>query len=231
MALENSGFSLADAMAMTNGNNNGFGGAGGTWIWVFFLFFLLAWGGNGFFGGGSNSAMESALTRAELYQGLGQQDVFRNQSDIAAELNAFERDAANNWGAVKYDNLQNLNTLQTAMTNGFYGLGTQLSENRYSQQECCCTTNRNIDAVRYENAKNTCDIITAQNENTQRILDAMMQNQIQTLRDELSTTRAALSNNLQTQNILGALQPIPRPAYVTTSPYTSSASNYCGCGI
>lgn len=229
MALENGGFSLADAMAMTNGNNNGFGGAGGTWIWVFFLFFLLAWGGNGFFGNGNN-AMENALTRAELYQGLGQQDVFRNQSEIASELRAFERDAANNWGTVKYDNLQNINSLQSAMTSGFYGIGNQLSENRYAQQECCCRTNSNIDSVRYENAKNTCDIITAQNENTQRILDAMMQNQIQTLRDELSTTRAALSNNLQTQNILGALQPIPRPAYVTASPYTST-NNYCGCGV
>lgn len=229
MALENGGFSLADAMAMTNGNNNGFGGAGGTWIWVFFLFFLLAWGGGGFFGGNSN-AMEGALTRAELYQGLGQQDVFRNQSEIASELRAFERDAANNWGSVKYDNLQNLTNLQSAMTNGFYGLGTQLNENRFAQQECCCTTNRNIDAVRYENTKNTCDIITAQNENTQRILDAMMQNQIQTLRDELSTTRSALSNNLQTQNILGALQPVPRPAYVTSSPYAAT-NNYCGCGV
>ena len=228
MALENGGFSLADAMAMTNGNN-GFGGAGGTWIWVFFLFFLLAWGGGSFFGG-NNSAVEGALTRAELYQGLGQQDVFRNQSEIASELRAFERDAANNWGSVKYDNLQNLTNLQSAMTNGFYGLGTQLNENRFAQQECCCTTNRNIDAVRYENAKNTCDIITAQNENTQRILDAMMQNQIQTLRDELSTTRSALSNNLQTQNILGALQPIPRPAYVTSSPYAAT-NNYCGCGV
>lgn len=229
MALENGGFSLADAMAMTNGNNNGFGGAGGTWIWVFFLFFLLAWGGGGFLGG-NNSAMEGALTRAELYQGLGQQDVFRNQSEIGSELRAFERDAANNWGSIKYDNLQNLTNLQSVMTNGFYGLGTQLNENRFAQQECCCTTNRNIDAVRYENAKNTCDIITAQNENTQRILDAMMQNQIQTLRDELSTTRAALSNNLQTQNILGALQPVPRPAYVTSSPYTAT-NNYCGCGV
>lgn len=219
MALENSGFSLADAMAMTNNTN----GQGGTWIWVFFLFFLLAWGGGGLFGN-NNNAMESALTRAELYQGLGQQDVFRNQSDITSELRAFERDAANNWGAVKYDNLQNLNTLQT-------NLGNQLNENRFAQQEYNCSINRNIDAIRYENTKNTCDIINSQNDNTQRILDAIAQNQIQALRDELSVTRAALSNNVQTQNILGALQPIPRPAYVTSSPYTTTSSNYCGCGV
>lgn len=226
MALDNNGFSLADAMAMANGTNGN--STSGTWIWVFFLFFLLAWGGGGLFG--NNNAVDNALTRAELYQGLGQQDVFRNQSDISSELSAFERDAANNWGSVKYDNLQNLNTLQTNITTGFTGIGNQLTENRFSQQEYGCAINRNIDALRYENAKNTCDIISAQSENTQRILDAMMQNQIQTLRDELSTTRAALSNNVQTQNILGALQPVPRPAYVTTSPYTST-SNYCGCGV
>lgn len=134
MAMENGGFSLADAMAMANGGNTN-SGVGSTWIWVFFLFFLLAWGGNGFFGGGGNG--NAALTRAELFQGLGQQDVFRNQSDISAQLNAFERDAANNWGAAKYDNLQNLNHLQTAMSNGFYGLGNQLNDNRFAQQECC----------------------------------------------------------------------------------------------
>lgn len=226
MALtENGGFSLADVMAMANGNTNG---TGGTWIWVFFLFFLLAWGGNGFFGG-NNAAAGGALTRAELYNGLSQQDVFRNQSEIASELRAFERDAANNWGNVKYDNLQNLYALQTQMNNGFCSTNNNLMENRYSASNGFCNVNRNIDAIRYENAKNTSDIIYANNANTQKILDAFAQQQIQTLRDELSTTRNALSNNLQTQNILGALQPVPRPAYVTASPYT--ATNYCGCGV
>ena len=226
MALGENGLSIADAMALSKDNNDIFGGNS---TWVFFLFFLLAWGNGGFFGGGNNASREGELTRAELYQGLGQQDIFRNQSDIASELSAFERDATNNWGNMRYDNLQNMNALQTAMTNGFYNIGNQLSENRFAQQSCCCETNRNIDAVRYENAKNTCDIINANTANTQRIIDMISQNQMQMLRDELSTTRAALSNNIQTQNILGALQPTPRPAYVTSSPY--AATNYCGCGV
>ena len=226
MALGENGLSIADAMALSKDNNDIFGGNS---TWVFFLFFLLAWGNGGFFGGGNNASREGELTRAELYQGLGQQDIFRNQSDIASELSAFERDATNNWGNMRYDNLQNMNTLQTAMTNGFYNIGNQLSENRFAQQSCCCETNRNIDAVRYENAKNTCDIINANTENTQRIMDMLAQNQMQNLRDELYSTRAALSNNIQTQNILGALQPVPRPAYVTSSPY--AANNYCGCGV
>lgn len=227
MALGENGLSIADAMALSKGNENDM--FGGTWTWVFFLFFLLAWGGGGLFGGNNNASREGELTRAELYSGLGQQDIFRNQAEIASELSAFERDATNNWGNMRYDNLQNMNALQTAMTNGFYNIGNQLSENRFAQQSCCCETNRNIDAVRYENAKNTCDIINANTANTQRIIDMISQNQMQMLRDELSTTRAALSNNIQTQNILGALQPTPRPAYVTSSPY--AATNYCGCGV
>lgn len=226
MALGENGLSIADAMALSKDNNDIFGGNS---TWVFFLFFLLAWGNGGFFGGGNNASREGELTRAELYSGLGQQDVFRNQAEIATELSAFERDATNNWGNIRYDNLQNTNTLQSAMTNGFYNIGTQLNENRFAQQQCCCETNRNIDAIRYENAKNTCDIIAANTANTQRIMDMMTQNQMQALRDELSTARAALSNNIQTQNILGALQPTPRPAYVTSSPY--AATNYCGCGV
>ena len=226
MALGENGLSIADAMALSKDNNDIFGGNS---TWVFFLFFLLAWGNGGFFGGGNNASREGELTRAELYSGLGQQDVFRNQAEIATELSAFERDATNHWGNIRYDNLQNTNALQSAMTNGFYNIGTQLNENRYAQQQCCCETNRNIDAIRYENAKNTCDIIAANTANTQRIMDMMTQNQMQALRDELSTARAALSNNIQTQNILGALQPTPRPAYVTSSPY--AATNYCGCGV
>ena len=226
MALGENGLSIADAMALSKDNNDIFGGNS---TWVFFLFFLLAWGNGGFFGGGNNASREGELTRAELYNGLGQQDVFRNQAEIARELSAFERDATNNWGNMRYDNLQNINALQTAMTSGFYNIGNQLNENRFAQQNCCCETNRNIDAVRYENAKNTCDIINANTANTQRIIDMISQNQMQMLRDELSTTRAALSNNIQTQNILGALQPTPRPAYVTSSPY--AATNYCGCGV
>ena len=226
MAPGENGLSIAAAMALSKDTNDIFGGNS---TWVFFLFFLLARGNGGFFGGGNNPSREGELTRAELYSSLGQQDVFRNQADIARELSAFERDATNNWGNMRYDNLQNINALQTAMTSGFYNIGNQLNENRFAQQNCCCETNRNIDAVRYENAKNTCDIINANTANTQRIIDMISQNQMQMLRDELSTTRAALSNNIQTQNILGALQPTPRPAYVTSSPY--AATNYCGCGV
>ena len=121
--MENGGLSIADAMALAKDDNSGFGG---TWTWVFFLFFLLAWGGGGLFGGGNNASREGELTRAELYSGLGQQDVFRNQSELMSELSAFERDATNNWGNMKYDNLLGVNNIMQ-----------QMATNAAAQAQCC----------------------------------------------------------------------------------------------
>lgn len=222
MALTENGLSPADIMAMTQGdrNDNGFGS---TWTWVFFLFFLLAWGGGGLFGG--SSAAQGALTRAELADGLGRQDIFRNQDTILTEVGAFERDAANRWGNIQYEVMKGLN------------------DNRFAQQECCCTTNRNIDAVRYENAKNTCDIVNTNNLNTrdilnnqnagiQRILDYLAADKIESLRTELQSAHLTIQNMNQTTDLLNTLRPYPTPAYITSSPYTASNiyNAFGGCG-
>lgn len=221
MALTENGLSPADIMAITQGDNNN-NGFGGTWTWVFFLFFLLAWGGGGLFGGGST---QGALTRAELADGLGRQDMFRNQDMILTEVSAFERDAINRWGNIQYEVMKGLN------------------DNRFAQQECCCTTNRNIDAVRYENAKNTCDIVNTSNLNTrdiltnqnagvQRILDYLTTDKIEGLRTELQSANLTIQNMNQTSDLLNVLRPYPTPTYITCSPYTASNiySAFSGCG-
>lgn len=223
-----SGLSIADAMALTKGADGNAGNFGSTWTWVFFLFFLLAWGGGGFFGGG-NSSREGELTRAELYNSLGQQDSFMHQSDIMRELSAFERDATNNWGEMKYDNLIGVNNIMS-----------QMATNAAAQAQCCCETNRNIDAVRYENAKNTCDIthnaqlntrdiLESQNAGFQRILDFLTNDKIDSLRSELQSAQLQLGNMSQTTNLINYLRPYPTPAYITASPYTSAYGG-CGCG-
>ena len=213
------GLSIADAMALAK--NDGMDGFGGTWTWVFFLFFLLAWGGGGLFGGGSNAVREGELTRAELYNGLGQQDSFMNQSNILRELSSFERDATNNWGTMKYDNLVGVNNIMS-----------QMAANAAAQAQCCCETNRNIAAVRYENAKsvgdvihntqlNTRDILESQNAGFQRILDFLTNDKIDTLRNELQSAQLQLGNMSQTTTLINTLRPFPAPAYITNSPYTA----------
>ena len=153
-----------------------------------------------------------------------------NQSNIMHELSAFERDATNNWGEMKYDNLIGVNNIMS-----------QMATNAAAQAQCCCETNRNIDAVRYENAKNTCDIthnaqlntrdiLEAQNVGFQRILDFLTNDKIDSLRSELQSAQLQLGNMSQTTNLINSLRPYPMPAYITASPYTSTY-NGCGCGI
>lgn len=215
------GLSIADAMALAGNRNEG-GLFEGNSAWVFFLFFLLAWGGGGgFFGGGGNSTREGELTRAEMYNALGQQDSFVNQSNIMRELSAFERDAANNWGSMKYDNLIGVNNIMS-----------QMAANAAAQAQCCCETNRNIDAVRYENAKNTGDVVhnaqlntrdilESQNAGFQRILDFLTNDKIESLRNELQSAQLQLGNMSQTTTLINTLRPFPAPAYITNSPYTA----------
>ena len=192
------------------------------------MFFLLAWGGGGgFFGGGGNSTREGELTRAEMYNALGQQDSFSNQSNIMRELSAFERDATNNWGSMKYDNLMGVNSIMS-----------QMAANAAAQAQCCCETNRNIDAVRYENARNTCDIVNAIKADGDATRALMTQNEIQSLRDQLQTANFQLSQQAQNATLISTLRPTPIPAYQTCSPYESAhmfshygtvCNNGCGC--
>ena len=95
-------------------------------------------------------------------------------------------------------------------------------------------TNRNIDAVRYEAAKNTCDItnaIHAEGEATRALIN---QNTMQELRDQLQAAQLQLGNLAQTNTLISTLRPFPQPAYITCSPYTAvngyGCGTACGCG-
>lgn len=212
MGMEGSGLSVADALALQDRNNNGmFGGDGG--LWVFFLFFLLAWGGGSGFGFGGSGAAANYATQADIQRGF-------DTNTIVNKLDGLSNGLCDGFYA-----------MNSGMLQGFNGIGAQISNLGYQTQQCCCETNRNIDAVRYENAKNTCDIITAANANTQRIIDVMTQNTIQELRDNLQAAQLQLGNHAQTQTIINAVRPFPSPAYITCSPYTA-ANGYgsCGCG-
>lgn len=139
--------------------------------------------------------------------------------------------------------LQGFNGIQRDMCQGFSTLNSGITNLGYQMQNCCCDTNRNIDAVRYEAAKNTCDITTAihaEGEATRALINA---NTMQDLRDrleardrELMTANFQLSQQAQTANLVDELRPCSRPAYITCSPYESANSRLfgygrdCGCG-
>jgi hypothetical protein len=214
MGMEN-GLSVADALALDK--SDGAFGSNGAWM-MMFLFFLLAWGGNGF-GGWGNGAAQGALTRGELCQDMNFQSLENAVRGVQSGL------------------CDGFYAMNTGMLNGFYGVNNAIQQAQFAAQQCCCETNRNIDAVRYENAKNTCDIVNAIKADGDATRALMTQNEMQSLRDQLQTANFQLSQQAQNATIINAIRPTPVPAYVTCSPYESNmyASgcyrnvNGCGC--
>jgi hypothetical protein len=203
----------------------------GGWMWVFFLFFLLAWGGNGFGGFGSGAA-NAALTRAELYEGFNNQTVVR-------KLDGVTQGICDSTYALNSGIQQGFAGVQRDLCQGFAAVNTGINENRYALQDCCCTTNRNIDALRYENAKNTCDIVRAIEKDGDATRALINANVTQALRDKLvekdqmlQTANFQLSQQAQSASLIGTLRPFPQPAYITCSPYQTAYfnGNGYGCG-
>lgn len=205
------GIGLGDLLAVMNNRNVGivdsFGANPIMWIIVLFIIFAAIGSGEGGLFGGKASA---AFTSTEFS--------FNNVERQIQETNKNVTD-----GTYRVTN---------ALTDGFNSLGRQLDQVGYQMQNCCCETNRNIDAVRYEAAKNTCDItnaIHAEGEATRALIN---QNTMQELRDQLQAAQLQLGNLAQTNTLISALRPFPQPAYITCSPYTSAnnfSCNTCCC--
>lgn len=128
-------------------------------------------------------------------------------------------------------------------------------------QNCCCENRAGLSDIKYAIATENCadrqaisdglrDIIAANTASTQRILDQMCQDKIDSkneeianLRQQLSMAQLASSQNLQTQTILAGqerqaglveqyVRPVPQPAYIVQNPNCCAGfSQGCGCGM
>lgn len=186
-------YSLSDIRAATDHErDDGFGG-GAWWIIILFLF-MFGMGGLGGFGG-----QNGALTRAEMQQGFDTAEVTRKLDGLSYGLS------------------EGFYAQNTTMLNGFAGVTAAVENARFAAQQCCCETNRNIDGVRYDAQKNTCDIITAIHAEGEATRNLMQQNEIQQLRDRIQ--RAELRD---------AMCGVVRYPMATT--YTSGGNPFCGCG-
>ena len=211
-------YSLADIAAATGGNrnNDGFGDGNGWWIILFLL--ICGWGGYGF-GGGYNGGG----TNTPGFQG------FATRSDVDAALATQGIESG-------------ITGIGTQLCNGFAGVNSAIANLGYQNQQCCCDLKQAIGDVNYNMAAQTNilqntvnngfrDVIEAQNAGTQRIIDTITQDKIQTLQTELQSAQLQLSNVAQTNNIINALRPTPIPAYITCSPYQAASGYNCGCNV
>lgn len=215
------GMTPAEAI-LTTDRNRGYddGMFGGGFMWVFFLFFLLAWGNGGWGGFGNNGS--GPATNADVQRG------FDNQS-VMNKLNGLENGLCDGFYAMNTGLLNGFNGIQRDLCTGFNGVNQNINQARFDSQQCCCETNRNIDSVRYENARNTCDIVNAIKEDGAATRALITQNEMQALRDQLQTANFQLSQQAQNATLIRELRPCPITAYLTCSPY--AAYGYNGCGF
>lgn len=218
------GLTASDVAVLTGNtrNNDGFGGDGCWWIILFLLFGMFGWGGYGFGGGYGGGGFNSPA-------GQG----FATRSDIDAALATQGIESG-------------ITGIGTQLCNGFAGVNSAIANLGYQNQQCCCDLKQAIGDVNYNIAAQTNilqntvnngfrDVIEAQNAGTQRIIDTITQDKIQSLQTELQSAQLQLSNVAQTNNIINALRPTPVPAYITCSPYqavygcNTGCNTGCGC--
>lgn len=219
---------------MNRGYGDGFGYGGGWFMWILVLFVLM--GGNGW---GNNRVGDVATTR-DVYASNDFQSL-RNAvnnlgNGIADATFSLNNNVLNQSNLLQRDILQGNYALDKSLTDTRYMLGNAINEGRFAQQQCCCETNRNIDAVRYDNAMNTNAITKAIADDGEKTRALMVANQMQDLRDKLAdrdrdlqTAQFVLSQQAQNNTIINAVRPFPTPAYVVGSPYGTNAVNVCPC--
>ena len=232
-----------------NGAWGGEGGA--WWIIIFLIFATMGWGrngfGNGFGGNEGNGFGWNPCCSPATQQGLS--DAF-NFNNLDNNVRGVQQGLCDGFYAVNTSILNlgqtllqcccdiktgimqdgyetrnaintNSNAIQGQLCQGFNGVNQGINSLGYKLQDCCCDIERGIDGVNYNMAKNTSDIIQAQNCNTQKIIDHLTQNEINSLRTELQSAQLQLSQLSQTRALVNEIKPCPIPAYLTCSPYTS----------
>ncbi|AXF52116.1 MAG: hypothetical protein [Podoviridae sp. ctcf755] len=229
-----------------NGNNGGMWGGDGGW-WAIILFAMIfGWGNNGWGGFGNGGGANGALTRGDLCQDMNFNDLQSSvrgvQQGICDSTFALNNTITNGFAGVQQTLCQGFGGINTAIMQNGYETRGAITDLGYRLQDCCCQTQRAIDGVNYNMAKNTCDIIQSGNNNTQRIIDFLTGEKISSLQAQNSLLQAQLSQNSQTatinasiNNAVNELRPIAKPAYITCSPYQSAygfpySGNYGNCG-
>ena len=266
---ENSGMVMPVAPMCGNGNG-GFGGFGNDWGWIILLLLFAGGGWGGFGGGFGNGAMSYDFP----WLMTGQQNINANTN------NGFRDAMINDGITSIRDGINGLSTqlcgttsdLQMALANGFSGVEAGANARQIADmqnmfgiqsalQNCCCENRSNIADLKYTVATENCadraaladgvkDIIASNVASTQRILDqlcadkidsknekiAELQNQLNmaTLRESQIAQNAFISQGFS--NEVDALYtrlsncPVPSvPVYGKQNIFTCGG-NGCGCG-
>lgn len=190
---------------------DGFGGSG--FIWAFLIFALLM-GNGGFFGG--NQSQTNALS-ADMQRGFDNQNSMSNQREILSATNG-----------VYHDVVATLGDKYTELARDIAGVGAGVQQAIANQcqlngdlklqiAETGAGVNASIAQNRFDSALNTAAINATTTAQTQKILDAIAQNKIESLQGKV--------NQLELQSALAGVV-----RYPLSTTYTAGGSPFCNCG-
>lgn len=217
--MSDDNFALGYAMGQDGGggrsNDSGFFGNEGLWA-VIILAIIFGWGNGGGFGGFGGGGSNGAVTRADICDGF-------NFNNLDSAVRGVQQGLCDGFYAMNTSLMNGFHGVDNALCSGFNNVNNNITQARFENQSCCCETQRLIE-------RGFCDVINAGNQNTQRIIDHLTTNEMQSLRDQLQTANFQLSQQAQSANLINTLRPTPSPAYITCSPY-ESAMMYAGYGF
>ena len=218
---------------VTTGNNGNGSMWGSDGIWAILLLALL--GNRGFGFGGGNSGGGYAYG-GDGYGALGfQLGKMATTNDVASGFSTSEIMSDLNdiiLGQATMQNFinQGFNGINTQLLSGFHGVDNAVCTLGYNMasgfntighqiSDCCCSTKAAIADLKYANEAQTCQLLTNQNAQTQRIIDYLTNEKIESLRAENVALKGRISNDQQSAYIVNQLrQPCPIPAYFVPNP-------------
>lgn len=226
--MEN-GSGITPVMPIGNGYDSGFGGGG---FWIFALLILAMMGSNSF-GWGNNSfanaiGYENLATSSEVQRGFDNQNLQAQTRDILQAVNAGTAQAVAATNQTFHDNLSAMQSLYNETARDIAGLAVGQASMLAKVNDCCCetrmdiqqanaVTNANIAQSRYDAAMNTASINATTTAQTQKILDALAQDKIEALQNQI--------NALQLQNAVAGVV-----RYPMSTTYSSGGNPFCACG-
>ena len=214
---------------VSSGNNGGMFGNDGWWG-IILIALLFGWGRGGYggFGGASGSTGEGAFgyqlgklaTTNDVASGFSTSEIMSDLNDIILGQNS-------GFAGIQQTLCQGFNGVNTAILQSANATERGFAQMGYNLANCCCDLKSAIADVKYANERQTCDLITNQNSNTQRILDYLCAEKINSITAENVALKGQISNYNQTNAIVNALkQPCPIPAYSVPNP--NCCYNSCG---
>ena len=211
-----------------NNNNNGWN----DWSWIIGLAVVGGIFGNGWGFGNNGNRSGNCATQADLSAGFANSEIMSDLNDIILGQASMQNFI--NQGFAGLNNT--INTGFASVNNAVCTLGYNQASlvNGLSRElaDCCCTTQRNIDSLRYDMSRGFCDLVRAGQDNTRVILDYLTGEKISSLQAENSSLKAQISNDRQTATLINEIKPCPIPAYITCNPYQSAygfGNGYNGC--